>query len=124
MHEFKYAKLWQNLGYLLLIMIVVLSLIPAPQTSFQLPSDKLNHFVAYGVLMGWFAQLYPRHYYWKFAGLFVLLGVLLEFLQGMTGYRFFEYYDMLANALGVLLGWLLCLTPLSSLLLTVERRFL
>jgi glycopeptide antibiotics resistance protein len=33
------------------------------------------------------------------------MGVGLEFIQGMLGYRTYEVFDMLANAIGVLLGW-------------------
>jgi VanZ family protein len=65
--------------------------------------DKLGHFAGYGVLMFWFAQLYLRRLAWA-AG-FIALGIALEFMQGWLGYRSFELYDMLANALGVLLGW-------------------
>ena len=33
------------------------------------------------------------------------MGIGIEFLQRMTGYRTFDVYDMAANATGVLLGW-------------------
>jgi VanZ family protein len=36
---------------------------------------------------------------------FVAMGILIEFLQRMTGYRDFEVLDMVADAIGVLLGW-------------------
>jgi len=77
------------------------SLTPAPPPSAG--NDKLGHFVVYGVLMFWFAQLYPRRS--LYAAGFIGLGIALEFAQGWLGYRSFELYDMLANALGVLLGW-------------------
>lgn len=76
----------------------------------QLPkfqsSDKISHLLAYGALMGWFGQLYPafaRQIISAFG--FVLMGILLEFVQGWTGYRMFDVLDMLANTSGVLLGW-------------------
>ena len=34
---------------------------------------------------------------------FIAMGIALEFIQGMTGYRTFDLLDMLANAAGVLL---------------------
>jgi glycopeptide antibiotics resistance protein len=53
--------------------------------------------------MFWFAQLYERRL--ACAVGFIALGIALEFAQGGLGYRSFELYDMLANALGVLAGW-------------------
>jgi VanZ family protein len=123
MIELKYAKFWLSLGFGLVLAVVVLSLMPPPPDALSLPSDKLNHFIAYATLMAWFAQLYPRCVYGRLALAFVCLGILLECLQALTGYRFFEYADMLANSLGVLLAWALCLTPLASLLLRFELKF-
>jgi glycopeptide antibiotics resistance protein len=34
------------------------------------------------------------------------MGIALEFLQGMTDTRSFEVLDMVANAVGVALGWI------------------
>ena len=76
------------------------SLTPSPPAA---GNDKVGHFVVYGVLMFWFAQLYARRL--PFAAGFIALGIALEFAQGWLGYRSFELYDMLANGAGVLLGW-------------------
>jgi glycopeptide antibiotics resistance protein len=37
---------------------------------------------------------------------FTAMGISLEFLQRMTGYRHFDPLDMVANTIGVALGWL------------------
>ena len=56
--------------------------------------------------MLWFSLLYRSGRARLAYGLgFVALGVLLEFIQGTLGYRSFEVADMVANTLGVLLGW-------------------
>lgn len=95
-----------GLGWSWVAAIVWLSLTPAPPDLDIEYSDKLGHFFAYGVLMFWFCQLYlqrnPRIFYG--AG-FVLMGIGLETLQGVLGYRTYEVFDMYANALGVALGW-------------------
>ena len=84
--------------------IAWLSLTPSPpQVEFR-ESDKVGHMLAYGLLMFWFAELYTRRMF--FALGFIAMGVGLEFVQGMLGYRTFDVFDMLANTLGVLLGWL------------------
>jgi len=69
--------------------------------------DKLGHFAAYGLLTFVFCLIYDqRATRLAYAAGFILMGVALEFLQGMTGYRTFELLDMLADAAGVLAGML------------------
>ena len=87
--------------------IVWLSLTPSPPPVDVTYGDKLGHFAAYGLLMFWFAQLYRVRVF--YAAAFVAMGIGLEFLQGALGYRTYEVFDMYANALGVLLGWVTAL---------------
>jgi VanZ family protein len=54
--------------------------------------------------------------------LLAALGVAVEFLQGMTGYRHFEPSDMVANANGVLLGWVWARTVLGKIGSTLETK--
>jgi len=83
-----------------------LSLMPDPPEPVEFGHvDKLEHLLAYGVMMGWFAQLVERERQGRWAVGLVALGVGLEFVQGWSGYRIFDVLDMLANASGVLLGW-------------------
>ena len=90
--------------------IVWLSLTPAPPRPDFSPSDKLDHLLGYGLLMFWFCQLYPgTRTRVAYATLFIAIGVALEYLQGHFGYRTYDVFDMYANALGVLLGWLFAL---------------
>jgi len=94
-------------GWLYAAAIVFLSLVPEPpDLGLQVESgDKLQHFFAYAVLMFWFALLDRR---WRarlgYAGLWIGLGIGLEFAQRATGLRSFELADMAANALGVAAG--------------------
>jgi VanZ family protein len=87
------------------VAIVWLSLMPQPPRVDLTQGDKLGHFAAYGLLMSVFCLIYDR---WPrrlvYAAGFIAMGIALEFLQGMTGYRTFDVYDMLANAGGVLLA--------------------
>jgi VanZ family protein len=104
---YRFRKFWVALGWLLVLAIVYLSVAPNPPQIDVEQGDKFGHVIAYGVLMLWFAQLYPRTgVRMAYAAGFMLLGVALEFVQRMTGYRSFEYADMIADAGGVLLGWL------------------
>jgi len=87
--------------------IVWLSLTPAPPKLDFEHSDKLGHFLVYGALMFWFCLLYfktqVRIFY---AAGFIVMGIGLEFIQGWLVYRTYDPFDMLANTIGVALGWM------------------
>lgn len=98
---------WLCVGWAMVLLVIYFSLTANPPQvpKFQF-SDKLEHLLAYFILMGWFGQLYPALSQQIISALsFVLMGILLEFIQGWSGYRMFDLLDMMANASGVLLGW-------------------
>ncbi len=118
----EYRHLWLVIGYMLITWVVYQTLAASPvSTGFDI-SDKLIHTVGYFVLMGWFVQIYHgkrQKFYW--ALFFIGMGIGLEFLQDLTGVRFFEVSDMLANGLGVLLAWALSVTRFSDSLRILEK---
>ena len=119
-----YLRLWLSIGWLLIALIVYLSLTPHPiNTPHFYNSDKVGHLLAYAALMGWFSQIY-RHasQQIKIAMALVGLGITMEFLQGLTHYRMFDYVDMLANSLGVLIGWVVAKTSLGQTLAYLDQR--
>ena len=122
----RFPNLWLAVGYLLVMLVVVVSLMPHPPHIMQLRGhDKLGHFAAYVSLTFWFGQIYARaRIRWTIALAFVVLGISLEYLQLASGYRTFEVADMGANAAGVLCALLLTQTPLSRCLALVERSLL
>ena len=85
--------------------------------------DKLSHLVSYFILMAWFNQLYTRSFQHFFCALlFIVLGIVLEYMQAYGGVRFFEWADVLANLTGVLLGLILAKTRLSNSLRWLEMH--
>lgn len=124
MHKFRHA--WLVLGGVWIAAIAYLSLAPHPPEPINFGySDKLEHALAYGLLMLWFCQAYQKlAHRILLALLLVAMGVSMEFLQRMTGYREFDYVDMLANATGVLLAWALARTALGRIGGMLEIKFL
>lgn len=114
-------KAWYGLGILMLLVVAVLSLMPVPDTGVGV-NDKLAHVVTYFTLASWFALLAPQRaaLLWTVVGL-LAFGVLLEVLQGMTGYRYAEWADIAANASGTLVGALLYFTPLPRLFRLLDQ---
>jgi len=110
------------LGWLLVLLVVYLSLTPAPVTLPMEESDKFSHAFAYFVLMSWFANLYPRgSVRAAYAAGFIALAVILEFVQALTEYRLFEVTDMAAGAFGVVAGWITAPPRLPNYLSLAER---
>ena len=120
----RWFGLWRGIGWLFVVWVIYESLTPSPiQTPGIEFGDKIGHFSAYFIMMGWFAQLYRRSRHLLFLSAFIALGVVLEFAQGQTDYRVFEYADMVANSLGACVAWLLAGGPFSLMLLRAEQWF-
>lgn len=119
----RWRPLWLVLGGLLVATVVLLSVVRLPVTLPPAQADKSGHVLAYAVLMFWYGQLYARrgHRLVIAAGLF-LLGCGLEVVQQAVG-RDFEYADMFADAVGILLGWLASPPRTPHLLSYIETCF-
>ena len=117
-----YRRAWKAGGCLLVFLVILLSLVPLPPHQVSVAyADKLEHGFAYGLLSLWFCQVYVS----ALSRLIVIvslagLGAGLEFLQEGTGYRTFDVWDMAANCIGVLFGFLLVRTPLGRLFVLIE----
>ena len=87
--------------YGLMAAILILSLLPIEHPDIS-PNDKLNHLIAYGGLMiaGYLGY---RNVRWIIPVVFSF-GVLVELLQGLTGYRYMSFADVLANGAGIVVG--------------------
>jgi VanZ family protein len=121
LNDARLRTLWLVVGWFGVGLTIYLSLTPHVPDFGVEHGDKLEHLLAYGTLMLWFAQHYSNPPQRRLAaGLLVALGVGLEFAQGLTGWREFSYADMTANAAGVCLGWLLAPPRLPSLLGVAE----
>ncbi len=117
-------RVWLALGWLWVAAVFYLSLMPHPPQPISFSGvDKWEHALAYALLMLWFCQVYVgRKARVRLLLSLVAMGVGIEFLQGMGGYRYFEYADMLANTTGVLIGWGLAQTRMGRVLTMLEEN--
>lgn len=106
--------LWLLPALLWCAWLVYASLAPVPE-GLNLPSDKLLHVIAYAVLVFLFGCVLKPTAYIPLLLCAASLGMLLEYLQGLTPYRSFEWADGLANMLGAVLGLLLVTTPIGRI---------
>jgi VanZ family protein len=115
-----YRPLWVAVGWAMVAAVVWVSLTPRPPEVGVLGADKLAHFAAYLLLAGWFGALYAGRSRAAWGLALVLLGVVLEFLQGLGGLRQLDPWDMLANALGVTASFLASHRALARVPASVE----
>ena len=116
--------LWLGLWLLALVVVCVICLVPLDGLP-PLPdnSDKVEHLLTYFVLAAGAVQLFGGRRALLVAALgLMLLGIGIEFAQGMTAYRSADPMDALANSIGVMLGMATRLTPWRDLLLRIEKR--
>lgn len=119
-----YRTAWLAAGWLLIFLIAYISLIPSPPAPMRFPhADKLEHLIAYTLLMGWFCQIYSARRQRVYLALAcIAYGGIIELLQGWSGYRSADWLDLLADSLGVALGWTLNTTSLQFLLTRFDAR--
>ena len=101
---------YQVFFWLLIVATIMASLMPGGgKPLFQL-QDKVAHTVIYALLFFCSVQAYSHRLpLWLLALVMASFGLSMEFAQSMTSYRQAEGWDMLANASGILLVWLLML---------------
>ena len=111
------------MAWVCLIAIIILSLIRVPSDlPMVISNDKIGHFIAYFVLMSLFMFCYSKHK--LLLVIFCSMGILLEILQGQTGYRTYDYNDMFANSVGMSVAWLLSFTRYIKIPHYVERMIM
>jgi len=100
-------RAWRIVGWFGVALLLWLSLTPSPPQVATFPQvDKVEHLLAYGLLMLWFAQLrLTRAERGVTAGALLALGVAIEFMQGWGGAREFSLADIAADLGGIALGW-------------------
>ena len=120
--ELQLPKFWFALAYSITLAVGVLSLIPGPDIGV---SDKLAHFLTYAILSAGFSLIVElRRSLWLILFGLIAYGLMLEFLQGLTDYRFEDMADALANSLGVITGLGFYFSPLRGILRRFERWLL
>jgi hypothetical protein len=117
----RYPRVWLVVGWSLVILAVIGSLLPVQNIPQVQTSDKVQHFAAYALLAVWFAGIYPRGRYPLIAGGLFILGVGIEWAQGAMGLgRQADPMDVVANASGIAFGLVAALLGLGKWAARVE----
>ena len=105
-HQF-ITQYWLILTSIVLVLISLGSLLPAPELPKVPGTDKTHHFIAYCALMLPAALARPKH--WLYIALaFVLYSGVIELIQPYVN-RYGEWLDLLANLGGIVIAILFSL---------------
>lgn len=112
MLELRYQRQWRIAGGVLLLCVLAATLMPAVwlwpnkvrMLKLFVEIDKWFHILAFVFLAVWFSGQYRRSDYWRIAMGLLAFGVLIEACQRLVTYRSAEWYDIVADAAGILVG--------------------
>jgi VanZ family protein len=122
MTDVRYRSLWWVLGVVLVVIVLVLSVLPNNALPTQGFNDKINHMLAYVAMTGWFCGLVLRARWWRVAVALSLVGIAVEIAQSLMPFgREGDAVDLIANTLGIGIGWLLARFGLADWPSWVER---
>lgn len=100
-----------------------MALRPDPGITLDVPEgDKLLHAFTFTCLMGWWGNVYAtRRARLAAAAVCLAFGIFIEFAQWLDPPRDADLLDVLADAVGIGLAWLLLRTPLARVLAGLEH---
>lgn len=106
------SGLWMLAFWVACASVTILALLPIDNLPAALFNwwDKAQHAVAFAVLCSLGLAAYPKRAPALVIGL-TLMGGCIELIQAATGWRYGEWFDWLADAVGIALGlllWRLC----------------
>jgi VanZ family protein len=123
--KLRFAWLWWLLGWGLVAATINESLQRNVwEVAKVMPSDKVTHFSGYCALAIWFAGVARRSRYLIVGSLLIALGGALEIAQGvMSQGRTADWWDFLANSLGIATGLGVAALGLGNWMVWIERLF-
>lgn len=125
-----YPDRWRLASIFLLSAVLVLTMAPATWFSALEPpgewsvSDKWMHAATFALLALWYSGQYSRSSYLKLAVGLLVFGAVIEVCQYFIPYRSAESLDMLADAVGIVCGFLIALLGAGGWSLAAEKRLI
>jgi VanZ family protein len=125
-----HARRWRGAGFLLLVAVFILALVPMAwilpielslDTRF-IHGDKVLHCLTFAVLTIWFAGQYGKESYWRLGAGLVVFGMLIEISQYFVSYRSSDWFDLTADVIGIVAGLVIALSGLGGWTVWVENQ--
>jgi VanZ family protein len=97
-------RVYARWAFALCLVVVLVSALMPPQIIGPVGWDKMNHAMTFAVLTMLGCGAYAERKVQVLIGL-LAYGVLIELLQSLTDYRSAEVLDVVADAVGLPVGW-------------------
>ena len=125
----RYAGRWRLISVILLILVLVATLMPAvwfwPDrrqfVAWFIHVDKWLHGITFVFLAIWFAGQYRPRSYWRIAIGLIFFGLLIEACQRMVTYRSADWFDIVADTAGIVVGLAMASAGLGGWSLRIEN---
>lgn len=99
--------------FAVLSVVTIFMLIPLPAGGEPLVNDKIAHAAVFLLLSALIHTAYrDTRFLFSLASILLLYGILIELLQGWTGYRTFSVFDIIADTVGICIYILILKTRL------------
>lgn len=118
----RWHGIWVALGGAIMLFVMWMALMPDPSITLSFTyGDKLLHASTFCGLTGWWGNIYRgyRARAWVALGC-LAFGVFIELAQWLDPPRDASGWDVLADAIGILLALVLLRTPLARVLANLE----
>lgn len=127
-----YARRWQFASVILLLLVLMLTLMPAVWfwsdrrqfASWFFDMDKWLHGITFALLAIWFAGQYRPRSYWRIGAGLMIFGLLIEGCQRLISYRSAEWFDVAADSAGIIIGLTVATAGIGGWSLRVEDWYL
>lgn len=127
----RYARNWRVASAILLLFVLAMTLMPAvwfwPDrqifVAWFIDVDKWLHAVTFVFLALWFAGQYRARSYWRIGVGLILFGMLIEGCQRLVTYRSSDWFDIAADAAGIIVGLTIAMAGIGGWSLRVEAWY-
>lgn len=118
----RWHGIWVALGGAIMLFVMWMALMPDPSITLSFTyGDKLLHASTFCGLTGWWGNIYRGYPARAWVALGCLaFGVFIELAQWLDPPRDASGWDVLADAIGILLALVLLRTPLARVLANLE----
>ena len=117
----RFAPFWAAIGWLGVVLAFVLSLWPGGVPLLVHFWYKAHHVLGYFILALWWLGLYPRSRYPLIGVGCLVLGIVIEGLQGLTATRSAEFDDVLINGASIAAALVVAYLGIGGWALKLER---
>lgn len=124
----RYARRWRVASFFLLLFVLASTLMPVmwfwPDRrgllTWFIGVDKWLHGITFVCLALWFTGQYRQESYWRIGVGLIAFGMLIEACQRLVTYRSADWFDIVANTIGIVTGLLIAMTGPGGWSLRVE----